>query len=366
MSAWLSSRPQAPKILVVRNDGLGDFILTLPLVAALKRQLPGARIHVLVNRGLAGLVPLLPDVAGAVLDEGVLLKRHRGLLPAPEARARRAALLEEVRGHAFDLAVLPYAESGSAALVHRAGIPWRAGSGRRWFGWRFNLRNGATRRGSDWAEYELNLTYLETLGLENRYAAPAVKLPRAKAGGKRPYAVLHPHKRSGTALSWPLENFTALARGLAEAGLEVVAVGDAADAPVLNGAFPAGAGVRVETGLPLPQLAALLAGARLFVGNSSGPLHLAGLVGTPHVGFFPQNRVSAPARWRTLPMAGAPERHDTYLLASAFPKNCVRCELERCRFFNCVASIPQERVWAALDAWGVEQGRPPGLQAAGP
>ncbi|HNL55037.1 MAG TPA: hypothetical protein PKI36_11560, partial [Turneriella sp.] len=35
-----------PKILVIRNDGLGDFILTLPIISALREQIPHARIHV--------------------------------------------------------------------------------------------------------------------------------------------------------------------------------------------------------------------------------------------------------------------------------------------------------------------------------
>ena len=75
MTSWRLSHLNEPKILVVRNDGLGDFVLTLPLVAALKAQVPQARVYALVHRALAGLIPLLPDLSGAILV--VTLWSHR-------------------------------------------------------------------------------------------------------------------------------------------------------------------------------------------------------------------------------------------------------------------------------------------------
>jgi lipopolysaccharide heptosyltransferase III len=339
----------------VRNDGLGDFLLTLPLVAALKRRLPGAHVTVLLSAALAPLVPLLPDIDAALADEGVLLKRHRGRFPPAERRARAAALQAAVRAGGFAAALLPYAEAGTARLVQRAGVPLRVGPLRRAFFWRFNAHYRRSRRGSGAAEVALNLAYLECLGLPADYEAPRLALPAPPpAAPKEPYAVLHPHKRSGTALSWPPERFAELARRLLGAGLAVVAVGDGADRPALAATFAALPAVRVETGLTLPELAALIGHARLFAGNSSGPLHLAALAGTPHVGLYPQDRVSAPERWRTLPVAGAPADFRSYLLAPRFPKDCVVCEGPRCPYHNCVASLPVDSAWAALRAWGLE------------
>jgi len=348
---------ERPRLLVVRNDGLGDFVLTLPLIAALKQRLPGAHVTVLLSAALGGLVPLLPDIDVAIPDEGVLLKRHRGRFDDAQRKARQADLLSAVRGGGFDAALLPYAEAATARLVQQAGIPIRVGPLRRSFFWRFNAHYRRSRRGSGAAEYALNLGYLECLGLPADYVAARLALPdgalppEAQAG---PYAVLHAHKRSGTALTWPLERFVALARGLVATGLTVVAVGDPPDRPVLEGVFGGVPGVCIETGLTLPRLVGLIARARLFVGNSSGPLHLAGLAGTPHVGLYPQDRVSAPERWRTLPVPGAPPDMRRYLLAPRFPKDCVVCEGPRCSYHNCVASLEPAAVWEALRAWGLE------------
>lgn len=356
-------RLERPRLLVVRNDGLGDLVLTLPLVAALKRHLPGAHVTVLVSAALRELIPLLPDVDAALVDEGVLLRRHRERFPPAERAARQDALLEAVRAARCDAALLPYAEAASARLVQRARIPIRVGPLRRSFFWRFNAHFRRSRRGSVAAEADLNLAYLACLGLPVEAVPPRLALPpeaRAATAALPPYAVLHPHKRSGTALSWPLERFVELARGLAAAGLAVHAVGDAADRPVLEPAFGGVPGVRIETELTLPQLVARIAGARLFVGNSSGPLHLAALAGVPHVGLFPQDRVSAPERWRTLAAPGAPPDFRRYLLAPRFPKGCTVCEGERCAYYHCVASLEPAAVWAALRAWGLALPGAPG------
>ena len=352
---------QRSRILVVRNDGLGDFILTLPLIAALKARLPGTEVHALVSDVVAELGPCLPDVDNMIIDPGILLKRHRRRFLYKDASVMRSELRGFLKELKFDAAILAYAERGSAAMIHRAGIPFRIGPMRRTFLWRFNRFTKASRKGSDRAEYLLALEGLEQMGLDTEYVAPTFSIaPPERPPPPGPYVVIHPHKRSGTALSWPLENFTRVIDAWLKAGVNVVAVGDKVDEPVLRtalGAHSTGSehhGVRIETGLSMPGLMTLLAGARLFVGNSSGPLHLAGLVRIPHVGFYPQNRVSAPSRWRTLPWEDAPKDPESYLLAPKFPIKCVRCKETRCPHFNCVATIPMKRLVEAIKIWGLE------------
>ena len=353
MSAALLRLRQAesPRILIVRNDGLGDFILTLPLIASLKAQWPGCQVTVLVASALIPLIPLLPDIDAAIPDAGFLLKRHQGLFSSRERKAGTLQLQSRLREEGFDAALVVYAEAATARLVQRAGIPFRAGPLRRLFGWRFNARFKTSRMASSVPEYQLNLGYLPQLGLEPAYRQPRLALPPSPEDPADPFVVVHPHKRSGTALTWPLENYVALVRGFLSQGLAVRVIGDEADRPVLEQGFAPVQGADLHIGLPLPELTALIAGARVFIGNSSGPLHLAGLTGTPHVGFYPQNRVSAPERWRTLPHPAAPEDFRRYLLASEFPVGCVTCQGERCPHFNCVASIGTAQAMAAVEGW---------------
>lgn len=343
------------RILIVRNDGLGDLILTLPLAASLKAQQPSAQISMLVSSGLAPLAALCPQVDEIIEDAGWLLKRHTPGKSKDQINQGQADLEEALRRGSFDAALLPYAESQSAALVHRAKIPLRAGPLRRSFFWRFNRFFTSSRKNTQGHEFDFNLGYLPLLGLKPSYAPPTLDLSGVvhPDGPEKPI-VIHPYKRNATALSWPLEKFSLLAKALLKAGYPVVALGDKVDAPVLENFAKDLPGLALRTDLSLPQAAALLANARAFVGGSSGPLHLAALVGTPHVGLFPLARVSAPARWQTLPVEGAPENPGLYLLKSPRPHPCVRCSGEKCPRFNCMEDITLQAVLASLQAWGVK------------
>lgn len=98
---------------------------------------------------------------------------------------------------------------------------------------------------------------------------------------------------------WPLERFAALAEALQVRGFDCVLI-PAEAGPLLS----APAGVRVAEGLSLVQLRELLAGALLFIGNDSGPMHLAAALGTPCLALFGPNLVERSGPW---PLPSQPE-----------------------------------------------------------
>lgn len=340
-----------PKILLVRNDGLGDFILTLPIVSAIKAQLPHARVYVLAARSLHSMSAFLPEIDGWVLDPGCLLKRHTKKKLALQVQTEYTSLVREVAAYRFDLAIFSYAEKRSAALIKQAGIPYRLGPLRKSFFHRFNLWYYIPRRKTGQSEFQLNLKILRSLRLSNLFRFPRAELPALEmppVHGK--YIVMHPYKRSGTALVWPIENFQALARQLSHDKLKVVVVGDREDSEILHSYFGSIPQVEIRCDLNLVQTAALIKGAYHFFGNSSGPLHLAALAGTPHTGFYPQNKSAAPRRWRTLPLANTP-RISEHLLSTDFPVGCVECKLKSCEFYPCTQKITVESAISSMRFW---------------
>lgn len=351
-----------PKILIVRNDGMGDFILTLPIISAIKAEFPHARIHVLAARPLHSMSAFLPEIDGWVLDPGCLLSRHRAGKSSLEVSTQYTNLVREVSAYRFDLAIFSYAEKKSAALIRDAGIPYRLGPLRRSFFSKFNVWYYIPRQKTGQAEYQLNLKILRSLGLKAQFHFPRVEIPALTQKNPRgKYVVMHPFKRSGTALVWPMENFLSLARNLTSAGTRVIVVGDREDSEILHSYFGSIPLVEISTDLNLVQTAALIAGARHFFGNSSGPLHLAALVGTPHTGFYPQNKIAAPRRWRTLPLQYAP-RLSEHLLSTDFPVDCVHCRLERCEYYPCTAAISVESAADSPAYWQKPQSAPPTLR----
>jgi ADP-heptose:LPS heptosyltransferase len=155
-------------------------------------------------------------------------------------------------------------------------------------------------------DVEQNLRLLDALRVPRPAVAPWVPLTaddRAFADGfvaassleGRSLAALHPGgAATGLFRRWPRDNFEELAARLArDLGLGVVLVGGASERAMLEGiARAAGDGVVVAAGPPLGRIAAVIAKCRLFVGNDSGPLHIAAALGVPVVGIYgPTNEV---------------------------------------------------------------------------
>ncbi|RME87855.1 MAG: lipopolysaccharide heptosyltransferase family protein [Candidatus Hydrogenedentota bacterium] len=372
----LKYRLSHPRILVVRNDGLGDFIHSLPFIASLRKQLPSARIYVLIHRNNQKLIPMLPQIDGSILDDGVLLKRHIQNMPKKELRIKRRELLEEIKAYRFDAAIFLYAEKESAKLIAKAGIPIRVGSFRRLWFYRFNAWNFDSRKYSDLPEYMLNIHYLSVLGLRPRFEFPKVEIPEPvettfpetkKTKGKKKvtsksrkkkqnkFVLIHPIKRNQTALSWPEKYFRKLIRDLIRKNKKIILIGDSADEKAIkkfSRSFKTEEKNHIETktNLSFFELARLMKQSEIFIGNSSGPLQLAGLLQVPHIGFYPKNHVSSIYRWRTLEFQPQPEL-ESFLLQPNVDKDCIVCLKEKCEFFNCMEKIPVDKALQAMQEW---------------
>lgn len=263
------------RILVLRGGALGDFLVTLPALALLRRRWPGAVIELAGN-----------PVAGE-------LARSRGLLQAvhSSAQARWAALyaaapLGDDFGRwlaEFDL-VLSYWPDPDGTLAHH--FPRRPDQ-------RFVAHPSQPSRGPAAAHYA---DALRPWGLEP--PAPLCRLepgavvdhpvpidPRerrrqlTRSGPGR--IVLHPGSGSARK-NWPVERWAEVAGWLRTTRhVEVVACAGEAEA----GRPLAGLG-EVRTGLSLPQLEDLLRSACLFLGHDSGVSHLAAACGVPSLLLF--------------------------------------------------------------------------------
>jgi ADP-heptose:LPS heptosyltransferase len=110
----------------------------------------------------------------------------------------------------------------------------------------------------------------------------------------RPYAVVHPSALMSTK-RWEATRFAAVARDIASKDLTIVlTAGPGEESHALEVAQHI-EGTVILLGLSIPELAELIRGARLYVGNDSGPMHLAAAVGTPIVAVWGS---SDSRRWR--------------------------------------------------------------------
>ncbi len=101
-----------------------------------------------------------------------------------------------------------------------------------------------------------------------------------------PLALLHP-SAGERGRRWPLDRFAEVARRLSRDGLRIVWTGTSTEHALVARALSlCGAWTFAFVGRPTDELAALIARAALFVGNDSGPMHIAGALGIPLVGVF--------------------------------------------------------------------------------
>ncbi len=262
---------EASRILVLRGGALGDFIVTLPALALLRRRWPAARIELIGNATAAPLA------------------RDRGLLDAVHSQheARWAALYgaaplpAELRAWlaGFEL-VLSYWPDPEGELRRR--FPLHAGQ-------RFLSAAALPVIAPAAAHY---CTPLRALGLEPEELVYRLTARRETqlAEAERPVIALHPGSGSPRK-NWPLEHWAALCGWLQRAYPEfpLVVVSGETEPPGVLREFGTAAHAR-----PLEELVTLFARTRLFLGHDSGVSHLAAACGTRSVLLFGPTE---PAMW---------------------------------------------------------------------
>jgi len=331
-------RLRGKRIVLFRTDRLGDLILSLPVVEALKARLPETRIDLVTAPATTSLAALQPNVSRVVPH---LYRGPAGL----------AALVRTLAGAGYAMAVHLYPRPLLSLAAFLARIPLRVGTAFRAYSPLFNLRVPVHRKTMTEHEAALNLALVSFLGIRpDGKPAAGLRVPEAArqrirgllarelpASACRPVAVIHPGS-GGSSLTWPPDHFAALGRGLAASGWSVLLTGTEADRPQVEPVHRrlGSRALNLCGRLDLPHLAALLSEAALTVSNSTGPLHLADALGGRVIGLYSRHLYDSPRRWGPW---NQPENVFT-------PEGsaCRSCTGGRCIQYNCMATIRPEDV----------------------
>jgi len=266
------SRTYRGKILVIRGGAIGDFILTLPAIAALRRQFPEAFLEVLGYPHIAKLA-----IAGGLVD------RVQSIEAGPLAAffARNGTLSEDLTDYFsdFDL-ILSYLYDPDEIFKTNVGRCTAAqfieGPHRP----KEEIRVHATK---------VYLQPLERLAIFEADPVPRLSINAESGENKSPDTrvelALHPGSGSPRK-NWPEEKWAELLERLVHStDFELLLVGGEAEGETLQrlAATLPPTRSRVAQSLPLPQLAAVLQSCSGFIGHDSGISHLAAAVGLPGV-----------------------------------------------------------------------------------
>jgi ADP-heptose:LPS heptosyltransferase len=348
----LPDLPSGSRVLIIRLRSIGDIILLTPALKLLKTWRPDLRFSVMVESRFRDLLQGNPAVEEILIPEegsgaGKLLSR--------------LAVIRRLRGQRFSLCVNLHGGPTSRLFTRWSAASWRVGF--------------AHYRGSSLynilvpdARTILNKPSLHTA--EHQAAAffhlglPQTEIPRAQifsgaehaawweaqrtrmgiASGQ-PYAIIHPTAAYKTK-EWAPEGFAQVGEYLeSREGVAVVYSCGPGEDPVLDAVEKAaGAPLRRLQGASLAQFAAALAGARLFVGNDSGPAHMAAALARHVVVIFGSS--SSPIWGPWPPQTAAPGSR-----VVQNPYDCNPCPGDHCYKFarpECILSVSFNQVKSAV------------------
>jgi len=347
------------KILLRAPNWLGDAVLALPALRALRQCYPAACIVVLARPWVADLYRREPCV-----NQVTLCPARRGF----KGWVQRVRLAGELRRGGFDWSLVLPNSWESALVPWLARIPRRSGYDRGGRGWLLTQAIVPPQRGAI-PEHE-SFYYLELLrraGLlrELPAASPIVLagVAEARCRGKQlfsalglevPVIGLSPGAQNSRAKQWPAERFVEAAHCLAERMRAAVAVfGSWSERPLgqrvaaeLRRRGVSAINLAGET--TLENFICLAAACRVFLSNDSGAMHVASALDVPTVAVF------GPTEW----FATGPAGPRSCIVRE--PVECSPCMLRDCPTdHRCMRRIPAERVaQAALDLieWELERG----------
>jgi heptosyltransferase-2 len=275
------------KILIRGPNWVGDAVLAIPAMKAMRARFPDTEITLLVRPWVAGLFTSVPFV-DKVWSE-----------TKPSGPGDWIRITRDIRRRRFDLGLLLPNSFESALMMFMGGVPQRIGyatDGRQWI-----LTNAVTTAPEPRHQVQYYLDLVKTLSAtadrpsieieatgEERDTArrllAAEGIPRTA-----PFLVLNPGAAYGSAKRWHEDRFASAADNLAvELGLNVAIIGSETERAVASRISErmTQATAVLSGRTSLETLIGVLAESSLMITNDSGPMHIAAALGVPTVAIF--------------------------------------------------------------------------------
>ena len=346
------------RILVVRVDLLGDLVMTLPAIDALRARWPQARIAVLCT-------PLAAPIAARCAAVDAVFSYDPNVVRSPQWWLQPGGwrdlwdVVARLRRERFDLALSMHGEF-ACLLAWASGARHRAGYAQEGYPALLTLAVPGRRYVQPFGhEVQWNEHLAEAVGAPLQQTVPCLRWSDCEASWlegflgeprSQEYVVLAPGAHNGSAKRYLLASWATVANALAQdEGVRIVLTGTEGELPLVRELA-----VRLEVPpliaagqTTVPQLLTLLQHARLLLAGDSGPVHLAAALGTPVVAVYGP----------TDPRVYRPYTNRATVLRAALP--CSPCYDSRttaeCRLGYepplCMVLVPAARVLAAARRW---------------
>jgi len=292
------------KIIVSRTDNLGDVILTLPLITQIKKNFPNTHLVFLVKKYVYDLIKDYPGINEfAFIDD----------------LNDSSKLRKYFKQGNFDLMFNVYPRFEIAFAAFLAGVKTRVGTAYRWYSFFFNKRNKEHRKTAEKHEAVYNLNLLKTvidsaedfpiefnfqINEEEIYSLNE-KLAKDSLNLNSDFIIIHiPSK--GSAAKLPKEKFIEYINAFNSEFKNVKVIFTGVDEErteiesVINEIKNKKNLINLCGKLTLSELKILIYKSKLFISNSTGPIHIAGALNKNIIGFYPHLLPASKKRWQPL------------------------------------------------------------------
>jgi ADP-heptose:LPS heptosyltransferase len=298
------------KILIVRNDKLGDFVLTLPCYALLKSVLPRAKISALVTEYTAPLAEACPHIDQILVD------------PKLNSKNKLFRLAERIKTHHFDVAITLYSTTRIGIVISLAGIKYRLAPATKIAQVFYNHKLTQRRSRSAKPEYEYNLdlirTFLKDYGIQStpEPVPPFLSFEQSLITQLRRHfcqalhidinnKLIFVHAGSGGSTNnLSIQQYANLIKKFqpnnGHTYVLTAGPGEEYNVKQLSRLLNDTPHVVYISKEGLLRFAQHIAFADLFIAGSTGPLHIAGALNVPTAAFYTRRRSATPLRWQTL------------------------------------------------------------------
>ena len=293
-------------ILVVRNDKMGDLMLTWPCLSWLRQNLPESRITLLVSTDLREIAKLCHYVDDVICDDN--LKNLRDIL----------------NSHHFDASIVLFSTFKIGYLLKNVGIPIRVAPKTKIAQFFYNYKVKQNRSKSLKPEYEYNIDliseFFNIMQLENisdidgppylclqddiKSKVKEDFIKKYKLAEDKKIIFIHP-STGGSSKTLSVSDWVKICEGLRNFDNYNFILHFADDQKEFNNQIfdlvsKKVSLIKITPTTNLVEMCKNISACDVFISGSTGPLHVAGALNKKTVGFYPSKVSSTMLRWQTI------------------------------------------------------------------
>ncbi|MCM8787973.1 MAG: glycosyltransferase family 9 protein [Candidatus Omnitrophica bacterium] len=287
----IAKNRQIKKILIVRNDRFGEFLLNIPAFRALEESFPQAEIWAVINPYVKELAELTPYIERIIVWEN---KKHNFF--------EILKFSFKLKKEKFDLCIIFNPSKEFNIISFLAGIPIRVGYARKWpFLLTHKIEDKKYLGLKHEIEYNLELVGLVGAKTEDKSLSLKIDIEFDPPQFREYKGIVAIHPWSSDIIkNWKIENFVELAKRISlDKNLGIVIIGGKENLLVSEkyfGDIKEKNIINLVGKTNLKELASLLKRCKLLITSDSGPMHLAVCVGTRVIALFRNDIATKSAR----------------------------------------------------------------------